>query len=173
MHNAFWDIVMYQISEGFIWIPFYLWFLFVIIRNYKKQTYLILICIVILITLSDQITTEFFKPTFHRLRPYHTLGDILHYVNGYHGGQYGFISSHAANTFGLAGFLIPLLKNKIKYFSVLILFWASIVSYSRVYLGVHYPADVACGAIFGYLLALLMNQFRMVISRKLKLPECE
>jgi len=160
---------MYWISTRIIWIPFYLWLLFIIIKNYKKQTYVILLCIAFLITLTDQVSTQLFKEVFHRLRPCHALGDSVHLVKGYCGGQFGFISSHAANSFGLAGFLIPLLKNKIKFFIILILFWASIICYSRVYLGAHYPADVACGAIVGYLLALTVNRLRIFISKKLNL----
>ena len=80
--------------------------------------------------------------------------DIVHLVKNKCGGKYGFVSSHATNTFAIASFLSLLFKNK--YFSGFIIFWAAFVSYSRIYLGVHFPFDVLCGAILGTIIGILV-----------------
>jgi undecaprenyl-diphosphatase len=87
-------------------------------------------------------------------------------VNGGCGGTYGFISSHAANTFALAMFLYLLFKGRIMYFGVCIFSWAAFVSYSRIYNGVHYPADVAVGAIVGMGLAVVIfKMYQLLLNR--------
>jgi undecaprenyl-diphosphatase len=155
-HSPFWDQVMWFISGKIEWLPLYILLLGFIIYRYKKQSILIILCIIIAIVLADQLAVHAFKDVFERLRPSHNT-DILqkiHLVNGYRGGLYGFVSNHAANTFALAAFLSLLIKNKA--FTLSIFIWASVVSYSRVYLGVHYPGDVLCGAILGVLIAWLV-----------------
>jgi len=121
----------------------------------------ILLSVGILITLSDQLSVHVFKNVFLRYRPTHNLNleGLVHTVNEYYGGQYGFISSHAANTFALATFISLLLQKHYKYITVLLFAWAAFISYSRIYLGVHYPADVAVGALFGTALALAVYKF--------------
>jgi undecaprenyl-diphosphatase len=102
------------------------------------------------------------KPYFLRLRPTHDpeLQDIVHTVNNYKGGLYGFASSHAANTFGVAMFLWLLLKPKYPWVVFLFL-WATLVTYTRIYLGVHFPGDIVVGGLigigFGWMGTLLVN----------------
>jgi undecaprenyl-diphosphatase len=150
-HNEFFDVPMYWLSNKIIWIPLYIYFFYLAFKKVSNRVWLIAIAVALLILLSDQLSVHAFKNVFLRYRPCHNLllQSKIHLLNGYCGGTYGFVSSHAANTFALAMFLSLLFKNKIKNFTILIFIWASLVSYSRIYSGVHYPADVAVAAILG------------------------
>jgi undecaprenyl-diphosphatase len=126
-----------------------------IIYRYRKTCWLPLLGIALVILLSDQVASGLIKPLAERLRPSHepTLSGMVHIVNDYTGGKYGFVSSHASNMFGLAFFMLFLVRRK--WFSITIIIWASLISYSRIYLGVHYPGDVIGGAIVGSMSAVL------------------
>ena len=153
-HSSFWDGVMFGISAKFTWVPLYVAVLAVIIKNWKRESIWLIIALVGCIIISDQIASGLIKELVQRLRPSHApeLRNMVHLVNGYSGGQFGFVSSHAANTFGFAFLSSTLFKNR-KYTSV-IFCWAVLVSYSRMYLGVHYPLDILGGALVGVLAAL-------------------
>ena len=105
-HNDFWDFVMFWSSDKLIWIPLYIFFLYLLIKHYKKDSLWILISIAVLIIASDQLSV-LFKNTFMRLRPCHepVLDGMVHLVKNNCGGEFGFFSSHASNHFALAAFL--------------------------------------------------------------------
>ncbi len=153
-NSSFWDGVMFAISAKFTWVPLYIAVLIVIIKNWKRESIWLIIALVSCIVISDQISSGLIKELVQRLRPSHALElkNMVHLVNGYSGGQFGFVSSHAANSFGFALLSATLFRNK-KYTSC-IFGWALLVSYSRIYLGVHYPLDVLGGALVGILGAL-------------------
>ncbi|MBL4754230.1 MAG: phosphatase PAP2 family protein [Flavobacteriales bacterium] len=156
LHNDFLDLTMLWISNKFIWIPFYLGLLVLIVRKHEWRSLIIIIPILILlITLSDQISVQIFKNGFERLRPCHNedLKNLVHLV-GNCGGKFGFISSHACNTFALSAFIIYVMKSKSLVYIMIV--WAVVVSYSRIYLGVHYPADVLIGALIGWLIGYVV-----------------
>ena len=161
MHNDFLDFIMYWISEKFIWIPFYLFLIYHVIKKYKLRTIDVLIGAAVLITVSDMISVYGFKEVFHRLRPCNEdspVKPLIHLVYNECGGKYSFVSSHAANTFALSFFLICLLGKKMKWIAPVMIIWASVVSFTRIYLGVHYPFDVFCGAILGITIGLTIGK---------------
>jgi len=166
-NNCFWDFVMYWLSDKLIWIPLYILLLYFVFKKYKKQGWIILILVAILVTLTDQISVHCFKNVFERLRPCHNpaISHLVHLVKDHCGGQFGFVSSHAANTFGIATFISFLLSKKVKYIVPLLFLWASVVAYSRIYLGVHYPLDVICGGILGIAIGVFVFLLFKIIQK--------
>lgn len=158
LHADWLDPVMQHISGKYEWIPLYAILLFLIVRKYKMSSIWIVLGVVLLITATDQISVKLFKELFERLRPCHhpQIKETVHLINGHCGGKYGFVSSHAANTFGLATYLGLFLKKHFKYSLWLLLGWAAVVSYSRIYLGVHYPLDIAAGGALGMIIGMLI-----------------
>ncbi len=153
MHNSFFDPIMQFASNKYVWIPLYALLIWLIIKTFKKKSIIILLSIVLIIAFSDQFSV-IIKNIVLRLRPCHNkmLLEQIH-INGNCGGYFGFVSSHAANTFALALFLSFLLRRKYNYFPHLIFAWAIFVSYSRIYNGVHYPLDIIGGAFLGLLIS--------------------
>lgn len=159
------DRMVYWVTHEAFWIPLYAFLLYLIIKNLRAKSWIALITIAILITICDQFASGLIKPWVQRLRPcFHPhLQGIVHVVGNHHG-VYGFISSHAANTFGLAAFLYLLLRKR--YPSIRLLFiWALGVSYARIYGGVHYPADIIVGALSGVGCGWVVFKIYMYISR--------
>jgi undecaprenyl-diphosphatase len=153
--SAWADVFFWWVSDKYIWAPFYALLLFLMIRKNMKYWWLVLLMVPLLVTLTDQSSVQLFKNVCHRFRPCHNpeLEGLVQIVNGKCGGSWGFVSSHAANAFGVAMFSWLMLRKHIKYmFWPLLIGYAALIAYSRVYLGVHYPADVTVGAILGMLL---------------------
>jgi len=140
---------MYAISGRVIWAPLYLAILLYLGFTYKRKFLIIVPFIIIAVTLADQVSVQLFKDIFMRLRPCHepSLAGMVHLVKGECGGLYGFVSSHASNSFNVA--LLSLMFIKKRWYTICIVLWASVIGYSRIYLGVHYPGDVICGAMVG------------------------
>jgi len=143
------DSVMWWISGKTTWWPFYV--LLLSWLGWKKGWQLapMILFIILVVTLTDQVSVHLFKNVFQRLRPCHepSLEGLVHLVNNKCGGKYGFVSSHAANTFGVATLLFLWVSRN--WFTSLMITWALLVGYSRIYLGVHYPGDVVFGSLLG------------------------
>jgi undecaprenyl-diphosphatase len=148
-HSETLDSMMLWITGRNSWFPLYAIIIGSIIWSQKRKSIEILLMIIFSIIISDQVCSSILKPFIHRFRPCHepVIQDLVHLV-GNCGGQFGFCSSHAANTFALVTCLILVFGKHlvgIKYLYI----WAIIVSYSRIYVGVHYPLDVLSGAGIG------------------------
>ncbi len=167
-HTPWLDNLMFLLTDGKSWIPLFLLLIGWMVYKLKWQTVLILLYVGLVIFLADRISAGLLKPWIGRLRPSHEPGleGLLHIVNGYRGGLYGFVSSHAANAFGIATFLWLVLRQHISWVWVMFL-WALLFSYTRIYLGVHYPFDILFGGVLGAVLALLVYKLGRVVPQKI------
>jgi undecaprenyl-diphosphatase len=136
-------------------------------RTPAKQALLVTLFFILVFVLSDQLSSGICKPFFERFRPTHhpDFKELVDIVNGYRGGRYGFISGHATNSFGLAIFLSLLFRHRGVTLSSL--GWATLNSYTRIYLGVHFISDIVAGMIAGSLLAFLLYQLMMLLMNRL------
>lgn len=163
-HNDFWDRAVTLFTSIEIWIPFYLLIIYAIIKTYKRNSIYILILIALSIAVSDQFS-GLIKNSVQRLRPTQdpVLGNLVHNVYN-RGGAYGFFSAHAANTFTMAIITAKLFKNQI--YTVLIFTWAILVSFTRIYIGLHYPGDILTGWIWGILAGLAFYQLMVMVQKR-------
>jgi undecaprenyl-diphosphatase len=151
-HNDFWDTVMLMVTRKETWIPFFTVILFFVFKNYRSKWWLVVLFLALTVLLADQLSV-LLKETIERLRPVHNP-EIEHLVHNVlrKGGLYGFVSSHAANSFALFAFTTRLFRNRGYWF--IMLFWAVLFSYSRIYSGVHYPFDILGGAVLGWFIGV-------------------
>jgi len=163
-HTPWMDVTMLFFSKSSVWLPLYVFIIFVIIKRFKLRYGLVYILLIILsVGLSDYLTSGLMKPYFQRLIPCHDfLGEMI--LVGKCGGKYGFVSSHAANSFALFGSVNKLFGRNNKL-SISILLWAIIVSYSRIYLGVHFPLDVIVGGIIGFLITTFIFELNKSMTK--------
>lgn len=165
------DVFMFYISKVWVWVPLYLGVILFIAKKWKMEAIWIVLSIVICLLLTDQLTNVT-KEVFQRLRPSHEpeLQGLVHHVKGYVGGKFGFVSGHSSNVFGFALLSALIIKNKTYTWSIFI--WASVVAYSRIYLGVHYPLDIFCGMVLGIgvstIVYLILDKFRKKLIAEIK-----
>ena len=135
----------------------------------ERRWWFVLLAIGLCFLLADQGSVQLFKNTVGRLRPCHAIEDVRMFRTGC-GGQYGFISSHAANAFAIVT-LLWMRYRKQTLAVILLVLWALLTCYSRAYLGKHYPGDLLCGALFGIVCGLIVWWLTTVIEKKLHLNE--
>lgn len=157
MSNPFFDLIMPYLRNRFFWIPLYLFLAIFLVKNYERQGWLILIGLGLSFAIADYTSSSILKPAFERLRPCNDP-DIKADVNTRIacGAGFSLPSSHAANHFALAMFLVAMFSAKWKPMMPLALFWAATVSFAQIYSGVHYPFDILFGALLGSLVGYLL-----------------
>lgn len=169
IHNETWNGIMWWISGKTTWWPFYL--LVIALLGWKKgwRVLPMILFIALVIAITDQTSVHIFKNQFQRLRPCHepALEGLVHMVKNKCGGQFGFISSHAANAAGVA--MLAALWIRKGWFTLIMFTWAILIAYSRIYLGVHYPGDVLAGGLWGAGCGWLV--YRMFLRILDKLPQ--
>ena len=154
LHTPWQDALMFTLTNGKIYVPFFLVVIGLIIYKFRWKGAFVLLLVALVVTLGDQLSSALLKPLVGRLRPTHEphLEGLIHIVNEYKGGLYSFVSSHATNSFGVATILWLTLRKQFGWISIFFA-WAAIFSFTRIYLGVHYPGDVICGALLGTAIA--------------------
>lgn len=160
------DNIMWTLSGRFVWIPLLLFIVFVFFyKTPRKVGMLVTLFFILVFVTSDQVSSSIFKPLFERFRPSHhpDFMDQVDILNGYRGGRYGFISGHATNSFGLAVFLSFIFRYR--WITIISLLWATLNSYTRIYLGVHFISDIVAGMIVGSLIGFLLYSLLIAVAK--------
>ncbi len=154
-HTPLWDWLMWHFSGNLLWLPLYFFVIYLLIKEFRRQSLWLIAIVILTVGVADITSVHIFKEAIQRLRPCHDplLAGQIVLVHNHCGGLYGFFSSHASNTFTLATITSLLIRKR--YFTILMFVWASVVSISRVYLGVHYPSDILAGAVWGMIIGYL------------------
>lgn len=175
-NSPFLDELMWLLTGKLIWFPLYLFLFYLVYKNTSIRIFIAYALIgFALVGLADFIATHGFKYNIARYRPSHNLNlkDLLHFYEirtgeFYQGGQYGFVSGHATNSTAIALYFGLMLRKYYKHILSLLLLWALIVCYTRMYLGVHYPTDIIGGILLGSILSTLAFTFFKWISKKIE-----
>jgi undecaprenyl-diphosphatase len=161
---------MIAITQMWVWVPLYLLLIYWVVKQYGKRCWWVFLAVGLVVFCSDQISAHICKPFFQRLRPCYNANfqGLIYLPKGLAGGKYGFVSSHAANTFAVAAFLSAALRKNRNWMGVVLYLWAFISSYSRIYLGFQYPGDILCGALLGILIGIILwKVFHLLVVRKI------
>ena len=175
LHTDWLDKVMVLITDMWPWLPLYLLLIYWVVKQYDKRSWWVFLTLGFVVLCSDQLSAHVCKPIFQRLRPCFNIDfqDIIHLPKGLAGGKYGFVSSHAANTFAIATFLTPVLKAYRPWPAIALFSWAFISSYSRIYIGYHYPGDIIVGSILGILVGWVFWKIFQNMQKKIGIQNNE
>ncbi len=163
-HTTFADLFFYFSTSTIVWIPLFVMLAWLILVKQGGQGIVTIAFVALVVLFCDQISSSIIKPLAERYRPTHdpVLQYMVHIVNDYRGGLYGFCSAHAANTFGIATFVALVMRHK--GLSLALYLWAIISSYSRIYVGVHFVGDIVVGALLGVIIAKVAYEFYLHAS---------
>lgn len=166
-HTPYLDQLFWLITGQLMWYFPVLVLFIIFFKKGFKEGILAVLMVALVVLMADQLSSTICKPFFARLRPTRepAIMDLIQVVNGYRSGTYGFISGHATNSFGIATFLLLLFRNRLFTFNILLV--ASLLTYSRIYLGVHYPGDIICGGIAGMFIGMLCYKIYKYLHKKL------
>lgn len=167
--SMFIDGLMLTVTSGYTWIPLYVVLLYLVVKNNEKwlSVFLIMACIVLCVLLSGGFSDIFVKDYVARLRPVNapSMSGLVRIIRGYRVDSYGFFSSHASNTMSVAVFISLLVRSRILGTSLVL--WSLANSYTRLYLGVHYPSDVIIGGIWGVIVGFSVYLLFLSLYKKI------
>ena len=167
--SAFFDGIFPLWREAITWVPLYIFLLILVLINFGVKIWPWIIAFIITVALTDQVSSHLIKPFVNRARPCYDvlLADHIRLLMQYCSGSRGFPSSHATNHFGIAIFIYQTMKPYFGRWCYLFFFWAATISYGQLYIGVHYPSDVICGAILGTVIGYITSS---IFNKKIGLP---
>lgn len=159
--NDLFDGLMPFLRNSLNWAPLYLFLLVLVLQNFKLRGAWWVVFFLVTVALTDMTGTYVFKHGFERLRPCNDpdFADHVRLLLKNCGSGYSFVSNHAANHFGMASFFFITFRQSLKKWAWIALLWAAGVAYAQVYVGIHYPLDVFCGALLGLAFGIATGSF--------------
>lgn len=171
LHDVFQDAFWWLLTAKWSSLLLVLALVWILLHQNRRHALLVVAMLVLTVLVADQVSSGLIKHLVERLRPTHdpSLESMVHVINGYRGGMYGFVSSHAANFFAVATLLSFVMRHR--WVTLSLFTWALLQCYSRMYLGVHYPGDILGGIIVGMLVGWLMWRLMCWIQHRWHIPE--
>ncbi|HET8829623.1 MAG TPA: phosphatase PAP2 family protein [Pelobium sp.] len=155
--NAFFDWLMPILRNKYTWIPLYIGIIFFSIKAYKVKGLYFVAFLAATVGIADFGSASVIKPIFNRDRPCNEVAFQSQVISRVHcGSGKSFPSTHASDHFSMAIFLVVVFRNKWKYFTAITIFWAAIICFAQIYVGVHFPVDITVGILFGSLIGFFM-----------------
>lgn len=165
--SLYFDMLMHTLTNAWTWVPLYISLLYIVLNNNEnvQKIVLILACVGLCVLLAGTVDDAIVKPMVARWRPTHDpqIGMLVDIVDGYRGGDYGFFSAHASNTFSIAVFFCWLIRSRL--LSTTLVIWSLINCWTRIYLGVHYPGDILVGLTWGAIVGTAVYIFYYRMAR--------
>lgn len=171
LHDLFQDAFWWMVSAKWSSLLLVLSLLWILLHKNRRHALLVVAMLAVAVLVADQVSSGLIKHLVERLRPTHdpSLENVVHVINGYRGGLYGFVSSHAANFFAIATLVSFIMRHRLV--AIVLYGWALVQCYSRMYLGVHYPGDILGGIVVGLLAGWLVWCLMRWIQHHFRIPE--
>lgn len=171
LHDLFQDAFWWMVSAKWSSLLLVLSLLWILLHKNRRHALLVVAMLAVAVLVADQVSSGLIKHLVERLRPTHdpSLENAVHVINGYRGGLYGFVSSHAANFFAISTLVSFIMRHR--PVAIALYGWALVQCYSRMYLGVHYPGDILGGIVVGLLAGWLVWCLMRWIQHRFRIPE--